>query len=50
MLVKRCWQAEYNATYNAFNDACPAMLKRGRAEAEVFPCSSPAGACTFRSC
>ena len=37
VLVKRCWQAEYNATYNAFNDACPAMLKRGRAEAEDFP-------------
>ena len=37
VLVKRGWQAEYNATYNAFNDACPAMLKRGRAEAEDFP-------------
>ena len=37
VLVKRCWQAEYQTTYNAFNDACPAMLKRGRAEAEDFP-------------
>ena len=37
VLVKRCWQTEYQTTYNAFNDACPAMLKRGRAEAEDFP-------------
>ena len=37
VLVKRCWQVEYQTTYNAFNDACPAMLKRGRAEAEDFP-------------
>ena len=37
VLVKRCWQTEYNATYNAFNDACGALLKRGRAETEDFP-------------
>ncbi len=37
VLVKRCWQAEYQTTYNAFNDACGPMLKRGRAEAEDFP-------------
>ena len=37
LLVKRCWQAEYGQTYNAFNDACGPMLKRGRAEAEDFP-------------
>ena len=37
LLVKRCWQAEYGETYNAFNDACGAMLKRGKAEAEDFP-------------
>ena len=37
LLVKRCWQAEYGETYNAFNNACGAMLKRGKAEAEDFP-------------
>ena len=37
VLMKRCWQAEYQTTYNAFNDACGPMLKRGRAEAEDFP-------------
>ncbi len=37
LLVQRCWQTEYNDTYNAFNDACGPMLKRGRAEAEDFP-------------
>ena len=37
LLVKRCWQTEYGTTYNAFNDACGAMLKRGRAESEDFP-------------
>ncbi len=37
VLVKRCWQTEYSSTYNAFNDACGPMLKRGRAETEDFP-------------
>ncbi len=37
LLMKRCWHTEYNSTYNAFNDACGPMLKRGRAEAEDFP-------------
>lgn len=37
LLTARCWQTEYNQTYNAFNDACGPMLKRGRAEAEDFP-------------
>ncbi len=32
-----CWQTHYSDTYNAFNDACPALLQRGRAEAEDFP-------------
>lgn len=36
-LVQRCWQTEYTDTYNAFNDACGIMLKRGRALAEDFP-------------
>ena len=36
-LRDRCWQREYAATMNALNDALPAMLKRGRGEAEDFP-------------
>lgn len=31
-----CWNKEYVSTYNAFNDATPAMLERGRAEASDF--------------
>ena len=27
-----CWNKEYISTFNAFNDATPAMLERGRAE------------------
>lgn len=37
VLRTACWQQNYNATYNAFNDACPAMLRRGRAETRDFP-------------
>lgn len=32
-----CWQTYYTDTCNAFNDACPAILQRGRALAEDFP-------------
>ena len=32
-----CWQSHYSDTYNAFNDACPELLRRGRAEPEDFP-------------
>lgn len=32
VLRTACWQQNYNATYNAFNDACPTMLRRGRAD------------------
>mgnify|MGYP002921663483 CR=1 FL=1 len=32
-----CWQTHYTDTYNAFNDACPALLRRGQALAEDFP-------------
>lgn len=32
-----CWQREYATTMNALNDALPAMMKRGRGEAEDFP-------------
>lgn len=32
-----CWQSHYSDTYNAFNDACPVLLQRGRALAEDFP-------------
>ena len=36
-LCTLCWQKEYTTTYNAFNDACPALLQRGRGEPEDFP-------------
>lgn len=32
-----CWQRDYVTTYNALNDALPAMLERGRGEAGDFP-------------
>ena len=32
-----CWQTHYSDTYSAFNDACPQLLRRGRAEASDFP-------------
>ena len=31
-----CWNKEYVSTYNAFNDATPVMLERGRAEPADF--------------
>ena len=37
VLCSNCWQENYNTTYNAFNDACPAMLRRGQALAQDFP-------------
>ena len=36
-LRTRCWKQEYNSTFNALNDATPAMLDRGRAQAGDFP-------------
>jgi len=36
-LRELCWSKEYTATYNAFNDATPAILERGRAESGDFP-------------
>jgi len=36
-LQSACWQRDYVSTYNALNDALPAMLERGRGEAEDFP-------------
>ncbi|NBI09563.1 stage II sporulation protein E, partial [Colidextribacter sp. OB.20] len=36
-LRDRCWKADYNTTFNALNDATPAMVERGRAEAADFP-------------
>ena len=32
-----CWQRDYVSTYNALNDALPAMMDRGRGEGEDFP-------------
>jgi len=37
VLQQTCWQQNYHATYNAFNDACPALLRSGTARAEDFP-------------
>lgn len=34
---EQCWHSEYNATYNAFNDACGAFLNRKIAESRDFP-------------
>lgn len=37
VLCSHCWHENYNATYNAFNDACPKMLRQGEAKAGDFP-------------
>lgn len=36
-LCDLCWQKEYTSTFNAFNDATPYLLERGRAMAKDFP-------------
>lgn len=36
-LMGRCWKQDYTTTFNALNDATPAMVERGRAEAGDFP-------------
>lgn len=36
-LRERCWKEDYTTTFNAMNDATPAMVERGRARAEDFP-------------
>ena len=36
-LQSACWQRDYVSTFNALNDALPAMLERGRGEGEDFP-------------
>lgn len=36
-LCELCWQKEYTGTFNAFNDATPLMLERGRAMSKDFP-------------
>lgn len=36
-LRAHCWQLHYTDTCNAFNDACPALLRRGKPLAEDFP-------------
>lgn len=37
VLCSSCWQKNYNATYTAFNDATPLLLRRGRAMPADFP-------------
>ena len=37
VLQAKCWQEEYNATYDAFNHACPYLLQRGTALPRDFP-------------
>lgn len=36
-LADTCWERDYQASYDAFNNASGAMLKRGRAEPTDFP-------------
>ncbi|MEQ2455748.1 SpoIIE family protein phosphatase [Flavonifractor hominis] len=36
-LQNACWQRDYISTFNALNDALPAMLERGRGEGGDFP-------------
>lgn len=36
-LCDLCWQKEYTATFNAFNDATPYLLERGRVMPKDFP-------------
>jgi len=36
-LRDRCWKQEYTTTFNALNDATPAMVERGRAAQTDFP-------------
>ena len=36
-LRSRCWQQDYNTTFNALNDATPAMVERGKAVGGDFP-------------
>ena len=36
-LQNACWQRDYVSTYNALNDALPAMLERGRGDGGDFP-------------
>ena len=33
----KCWKQDYTTTFNALNDATPAMVERGRAEPGDFP-------------
>ncbi len=37
VLCSTCWHQNYTVTYNAFNDACPSLLRRGQALAQDFP-------------
>ncbi len=36
-LRSRCWKQEYTTTFNALNDATPAMVERGKAAQTDFP-------------
>ena len=36
-LRNACWEQDYGSTYNALNDALPALLDKGRGEAGDFP-------------
>ncbi len=37
VLCSSCWHQNYSSTYNAFNDACPGLLRRGQALPQDFP-------------
>ncbi len=36
-LCSLCWKEDYISTFNAFNDATPVLLERGRAQGRDFP-------------
>lgn len=44
-----CWEKDYVSTFNALNDALPAMLEKGRGEATDFPAWFPSRCLQFAS-
>ena len=44
-----CWEQDYVSTFNALNDALPAMMEKGRGEAGDFPAWFPSRCLQFSS-
>lgn len=44
-----CWEQDYVSTFNALNDALPAMLEKGKGEASDFPAWFPSRCLQFSS-